>query len=334
MPDLTYLPFPGKLPSVISWRTVGGGRAVSSPFTGKTTVLSRANTRWLATFDYSAVWDDDRRAFNSLLSKLRGQEVGLILEPLTMDFGGSVGRGELITNTDFLATISPWVSSDVLTLIASQSFRQIKNLTVLAAVARINHGSITIAANQQYHFMADVIKGKGANANLLQVGTTLNGLEILTGTAFTTPGRIVETFSDPGVVAFPALRQTASAVIGDFWYYDNVTIAPCALVDGAAQVGNVLETDKWPLSTDELMVKDDYFTINHELKQLTENVDSDATGKATLIFEPPIRVSPADNDPIIYSKPYGRFLLQDYQERTSKTFETSYSLEFIEDIGV
>lgn len=332
MPDLQYLPFPSKLPASINWRLVGGGLAVASPFTGKTTVLTRANYRWLVTFDFPAVWDDDRRAFNSLLSKLRGQEVGLILEPKASDFGGSVGRVELITNGGFPIDLTPW-TDDGTNMDISHSFRQMKNKVLLAVAGNVNHGVLTSAANQQYHFMTDVIKGKGTVASRVQVGTVSGANDILLGASIILPSRIVETFKDADTSIWPALRQTSIAVIGDFWYYDNVSIAPCALVDGAAQVGNVLETDEWPVSTSGLMVKDDYFTINNELKQLTENVDSDGTGKATLIFEPPLRVSPADNDPIIYSKPYGRFLLQDLQERTSKTFETSYSLEFFEDIG-
>jgi len=75
------------------------------------------------------------------------------------------------------------------------------------------------------------------------------------------------------------------------------------LVNGAGQTGRTLNTDGWPLSTTVLQAGQ-YVTINNQLLQLTENVISNGSGVAVLTFEPPVRVSPADNAAIEFKNPY------------------------------
>ena len=75
------------------------------------------------------------------------------------------------------------------------------------------------------------------------------------------------------------------------------------LVNGAGQQGRTLNTDGWPLSTTVLQAGQ-YVTINNQLLQLTENVTSNGSGVAVLTFEPPVRVSPADNAAIEYKNPF------------------------------
>ena len=75
------------------------------------------------------------------------------------------------------------------------------------------------------------------------------------------------------------------------------------LVNGAAQTGRTLATDGWPVSTT-VLVAGQFVTIGNQLLQLTENITSNASGVATLTFEPPIRISPADNAAIEYKNPY------------------------------
>ena len=75
------------------------------------------------------------------------------------------------------------------------------------------------------------------------------------------------------------------------------------LVNGAGQTGRTLNTDGWPLSTTVLQAGQ-FVTINNQLLQLTENVTSNGSGVAVLTFEPPVRVSPADNATIEFKNPY------------------------------
>jgi len=81
----------------------------------------------------------------------------------------------------------------------------------------------------------------------------------------------------------PSIRQPGS------------TLAP--LVAGAAQTGNMLATDGWPLSSTPLLAGD-FFSLGADdqtrLHQLTADVVSDGSGAATLSFVPRLRTSPAD----------------------------------------
>lgn len=75
------------------------------------------------------------------------------------------------------------------------------------------------------------------------------------------------------------------------------------LINGAGQTGRSLASDGWPVSSTVLQAGQ-FITINNQLLQLTANVVSNASGQATLSFEPPIRVSPADNAAIEFKNPY------------------------------
>ncbi|MHC1701487.1 MAG: hypothetical protein AB9900_10970 [Humidesulfovibrio sp.] len=71
------------------------------------------------------------------------------------------------------------------------------------------------------------------------------------------------------------------------------------LVYGAAQTGTSLITDGWTPSTANILRAGDYFHVatasGRELKLITADANSASDGKATLVFEPPLRASPADN---------------------------------------
>jgi hypothetical protein len=93
-------------------------------------------------------------------------------------------------------------------------------------------------------------------------------------------------------------------------------------VNGSNQTGRTLNTDGWPPSTTVLQAGQ-YVTINKQLLQLTENVTSGsgATGPAVMTFEPPLRVSPADNLAIEYKNP---FCLMYLVEEPTLSVETGY----------
>jgi hypothetical protein len=80
-------------------------------------------------------------------------------------------------------------------------------------------------------------------------------------------------------------------------------LANVARINGAGQTGRSLATDGWPVSTTVLSAGQ-FLTINNQLVQLTANITSNASGQATISFEPAIRVSPADNAIIEYKNPY------------------------------
>lgn len=100
-----------------------------------------------------------------------------------------------------------------------------------------------------------------------------------------------------------------------------VTSVPCrptlntaAVSAGTVQSGSMLNVKGLPASTNGLLLMDDFFEWNGELKQLTSALNSDALGLGTLRFRPGLAGAPADNDPVIVNQPFGKF-------RLSKQFE-------------
>lgn len=91
------------------------------------------------------------------------------------------------------------------------------------------------------------------------------------------------------------------------------------LVRGAGQTGRTLITDAWTGTTTALQAGQ-YVTVNNQLLQLTENV-TPVSGIATLTFEPPLRVAPADNLAIEYMNP---FCLMYLVEEPTLSVETGY----------
>jgi hypothetical protein len=64
-----------------------------------------------------------------------------------------------------------------------------------------------------------------------------------------------------------------------------------------------LETSGWNANITDLFVSGDYFEINGELKKITADVDSDASGEATLEFAPPLRIAATSGQSIRYTDP-------------------------------
>jgi len=81
-----------------------------------------------------------------------------------------------------------------------------------------------------------------------------------------------------------------------------------ARVNGGFQTGRSLTTNGWPASQT-ILQAGQFVTINDQLLQLTADVATSAGGTATIEFEPPIRVSPADNAVIEYRNPYALMYL-------------------------
>jgi hypothetical protein len=80
-------------------------------------------------------------------------------------------------------------------------------------------------------------------------------------------------------------------------------IANTMLVNGANQTGRSINVDGLPNSTT-VLTAGQFVTIGNQLLQLTANVTTNASGQATLSFEPAIRNAPADNAVVEFKNPY------------------------------
>lgn len=84
-------------------------------------------------------------------------------------------------------------------------------------------------------------------------------------------------------------------------------------VDGAGQIGGILATKGWAVSTANILCAGDYIQLGSgatsQLHMVLKNVASDASGKAVLDIWPRLRKSPAVDAVIVTQAPCGVFAL-------------------------
>lgn len=116
------------------------------------------------------------------------------------------------------------------------------------------------------------------------------------------------------------------------WGRNGRAPAGSPVVSDADQTGMELNTKGW-LPGKTVLMTGDYITVNDELKIVTADVTSSASGSAVISFAPMLRSSPAANAPIEVENPFGIFKLKDNQQGTGNRIPgvfTSYTLEFEE----
>lgn len=109
------------------------------------------------------------------------------------------------------------------------------------------------------------------------------------------------------IAAIQAFLAKLRGASNTFYGYDPYGLTPrgtaggTPLVNGADQVGGTLITDGW--SAGATLLTGDYFTVNSELKMVTDDATADGSGNMTINFEPVLRNSPADNAPLTTTSP-------------------------------
>ena len=137
---------------------------------------------------------------------------------------------------------------------------------------------------------------------------------------------------ESAVNSWRAFIGLARGVTNDFQVpvneIDQSGLTVTARINGANQTGRSLNTDGWPNST-AILSAGQFVTIGNQLLQLTSNVTSNASGQATISFEPAIRVSPADDAIIEYKNPYAlMYFLEDpgYSVEPGLVYSMSFNL--------
>jgi len=132
--------------------------------------------------------------------------------------------------------------------------------------------------------------------------------------------RWIATYSLPAMnrnqaAAWKAFFDLLDGSVNTFNAFDPDCVTPrgavggTPLVKGGSQTGASILTDGWPANT-VVLKTGDAFSFG-ELKRATSDVLSDGSGNATIPFKPVIRTSPADNAPIVTSKPTCTMILAD-----------------------
>jgi len=104
------------------------------------------------------------------------------------------------------------------------------------------------------------------------------------------------------------------------------------LVNGASQTGNSLNVNGATASQTNWLRTGDWFQLGSgatsRLHKVIQNVDTNASGEATVYFWPDLRSSPADSDPITLSSPKGVFRLANKVTSWSINEINSYGINF------
>jgi hypothetical protein len=80
-----------------------------------------------------------------------------------------------------------------------------------------------------------------------------------------------------------------------------------------AAAGDQLQTQGWAPNVAGILLPGTYFGVNGELKCLDLAATSDASGRATLSFYPPLRVAPAVGTALVLVKPKALFVMTTQQ---------------------
>lgn len=105
-------------------------------------------------------------------------------------------------------------------------------------------------------------------------------------------------------------------------------------IDGAGQTGTELITKGWQISTVNLLTPGDVFIVQGDSKvyTVTQAVDSNLSGEATMVFQPALLISPSDSFAIAFSNvPFKcKFLASGLSIRTSSPHYHQVNVRFSE----
>ena len=118
----------------------------------------------------------------------------------------------------------------------------------------------------------------------------------------------------------------ASTPLGSARNSDTVTI------NGSTTSGNTLDIQSAPLSTTDFLKAGDYMQIgsgtSRQLFKVLQDVDTDASGTATIDVWPNVRTSIADNSPITFESAKGVFRLASNETSWSVNEASIYGITF------
>lgn len=325
------------VPSSSEWRIIDSTAVFNSALSGVTRTVSRPGLRFACTLNFTALSGEHRSRVQAIMSALRGRTNRIWLADDSYTKRGSFAATELISNTTFPNTTG-WAGGSGEVSIAADSGRL--RLTRSSVVAdRTIYTSSTTVSGSTYLFRAALAAGRGNIRAALRLGTTAGGTEIVNGAISTTASMIHVIGAATGTTTYPAVADWISGrAANDFQLIDSPSMARCALVNGGSQTGSSLWIDALPNSTDGLLKAGDLvavYTSGWEMKRLTADLNSNASGQGQLVFEPPLRSSPADNAPVAIHRPLARFLLAEEEVGWGSRpgVLSDFSLSFVEDIA-
>jgi hypothetical protein len=289
-----------------------------SPFIGQALTSSLGGDRWGASLEFtptattSADSTIERAVLTAFLTRLRGKQNRPYFTDASNRLRGSFPTSELLANPTFASGTTGWTPSSG--NIALYSADRILRSTRVAVSAdeTISSAAITTVNGATYAARVFAYAGSGAMDYRLRMGTSAGGSEVAASAAdYTSQG--LQTLVGTAVSTttyFSILDGITSRSASHFMDFAHCSLSRCALVNGASQTGSALNVDQLPVSTNGLLLMGDQFEVitsrGSELKRVTAPLNSNSSGQGYLMFEPPLRGSPADNAAVIIHQPMMR----------------------------
>jgi hypothetical protein len=331
-----YVLPPDLVASDVEWSLFDSTAVFASPLSGAVRTVSRPGTRWGVRMTFRSVSDQKRRRLMSLIAILRGRANRVWLTDPAYTLSGSFSCPELLTNNAAVTNTTGFSSSNAELVLSSDSHLALRlTRTGVTGDRYVYQSAATTVASAPYAIRMLLAAGKGNARASMQAGTSQGATDVLNGATRTSAGMYVDSFTASGTSTHLSFYDYISGrAAGDFQFLSWVSSARCALVNGASQTGGTLIIDGLPTSTNGLAKAGDWFEVNGELKRMTADLNSDASGNGFLMFEPTLRTSPANNAPVIFRSPMGRFIVADESTSmgTRPGIISDVTLSFVEDI--
>lgn len=305
MTDLIFPPnarISAKRPDVIS--NDAGARSI---FTGALRTTSRGGTRMRVGLTVANANNKESYALRASLQALRyflsGQANRIWLGDPSYVMRGSFPCAEMLSNTAFANGSTGWSLGTNWTQTVNDRLTKLTSASASPATTALFQ-AVTLTSGLSYAVRAMSIAGFGTTQPGAVLGSIANtsgaaALYIASGTAGSTGSQNVGVYHTvPGGFAS-----------GRTFFVPFVSCQRCALVNGASQTGSALVIDGLPISTNGLALPGDIVQIGTQLAMIVLPLDSDSGGNGYLQFKPSLRATPADNTPIIFGYPLGRFVL-------------------------
>lgn len=289
---------------------VSNTASAESIFTGSSQTVQRSGARIRYALSIAnasnRATDAELAAWSTLRFSACGQANRFWYSPNGYVKRGSFPAAELLTNNDFRAGATGWTASsasDTPIYTVADAVARLKR-TGTAAGYKIEQ-SVTVVNGATYACRA--LFGTGSESS----STFAARVDTTAGTSITGSGYAigVKTVSSTTAIASPWAPN--SGTNGRHFELHWVSLSRCALISGGSQTGVSLVIDALPVSTNGLLLHGDLVQIGKQLCPVAAPLNSDAAGVGYLQLAYPLRVAPADNDPVIINTPMGYFKLTD-----------------------
>jgi hypothetical protein len=326
---MTILALPA-IPSIASldWDLERNVAKLDNPLGRTVRRVIRSGDRWRAQLRFPLYNDNDAGVLTAFLARLSRGDNHFWLSPPQNFARGNWSPPELVTNGTLLSEVTTgWTGTNATLSINARRLRVLNTSGAANGQASQNVGGGALSVAAPYWAQADFALGTIAGMSL----------DFYSGASFLVNGSAINTTVDGrvGGVALPTtgtgtyfFNNTGALGTGKYGQGFGASVARCLLVNGASQVGNILNVDGGPVSTLAAIRAGEFvsiapatfsptFTYLPQLVRLTEDLDIDSTGAGRMVFEPNLRVSPADNAAVVVRNPFSRFMVDEHLARES-----------------